>query len=143
MSACQGVDILEERASTTLSVHAFKSPHLDAQHDVLVEGGVLGQVAAIAPMQTATPTATGRTRCRAHGAVSLHEHRSMLLGVANDPLAHLGENATNYPDSPGHHLTEVRSLRGESSPPARASHKVRETHSCISLRLVKSGPLSA
>jgi hypothetical protein len=127
MSACQGVDILGERTSRTFSVHALESPHLDAQHDVLVEDGALGQVPAIGPMHTAAPAATGRTRCRTHGAVSLHQHRCLLLDAANDTLARLGENAINYPDSAGHYLPEVRPLRRESSPPARASHKVRMT----------------
>ena len=111
MSARQGVDVLAERASRTLRVHAFETSHFDAQHDGLVEDGALGQVTLIAPVQTTAPAAADRTRCRTYGTESLHLQRSPQLDAANDALAHLGEDAINNPDSAGNHvpLTEVAS----------------------------------
>jgi hypothetical protein len=105
MSGRQSVDILGERASRTLRVHAFETSHLDAQHDELVEDGALGQVTLIAPMQTPAPAAAARTRCRTYGTVSLHLHRSPPRDAADDSLAHLREDAINNADSAGHHVS--------------------------------------
>lgn len=112
MSARQGVDILAESASQTLRIHAFETSHLDAQHDVLVENGALGQATLIASMQTGAPAAAGRARCRTYGTVRLHLQRSSLLDAANDPLAHLGEDAINNPDSAGHHISSSEVTSG-------------------------------
>jgi len=37
--------------------------------------------------------------------MSLHQYRSPPLDALDDPLAHLGENAINYSDSTGHHVS--------------------------------------
>jgi len=66
--------------------------------------------------------------------VCLYKQLSTAFNAAFDPLAHLGEHTINNADSADFHLPEIGSLLGASTPPARPSHKVRETQIHFPLR---------
>jgi hypothetical protein len=64
----------------------------------------------------------------------LYKQLSTAFNAAFDPLAHLGEHPINNADGADFHLPEIGSLLGASTPPARPSHKVRETQIHFPLR---------
>jgi hypothetical protein len=68
--------------------------------------------------------------------VCLYKQLSTAFNAAFDPLAHLGEHTINNADSADFHLPEIGSLLGASTPPARSSHKVRETQKFVTLATV-------
>ena len=61
--------------------------------------------------------------------------RPMAFKAVVDSLARLGEHTIHYPNGTDFHIPEMRALRHGSTPPAGPSHKLRETHFYLVLKI--------